>query len=313
MCQSTQCLRVRIFDFLTSRGRRTPQKQGARAAYLEMIQVRQKFLHQLRLGLIAVQFLTRVPLPAGAVRWMGFEPEWLNQSARYFPVVGTLVGLWGCAVLVVAKAVFTPAVAVGLSMVATVWLTGAFHEDGWADTCDALGGGASVTPERARAIMKDSRIGAYGAIGLVLMFGLKAATLTALPWEQAVPALLLAHTASRAAAVALIFGLPYAGDVAHAKAKPLAQQISGAELALAMAWVVCVGAGLAIVAWASQQPVPWTELGASLLVLVACTAVCARWFRKRLGGYTGDTLGATQQLTELCVLLAWLGCLMHTP
>ena len=128
-------------------------------------------IHELRLFFIALQFLTRVPSP----RWVGFEPAWLNQSARHFPAVGLCVGAASALVLVLGHALFGPAVAVGLAMAASVLITGAFHEDGFADTCDALGG--AVGRERALEIMKDSRIGAYGAIGLVLMLGLKAAPL----------------------------------------------------------------------------------------------------------------------------------------
>jgi adenosylcobinamide-GDP ribazoletransferase len=154
--------------------------------------------HELRLFFVALQFLTRLPVP----RWVGHEPEWLNQSARHFPLVGALVGAAGATVLWGAGTVFPPAVAVGLSMAATLVLTGAFHEDGLADTFDALGG--AVSRERALAIMKDSRIGSYGATALVIVLGLKAAALAAMPLALAVPALLIAHTASRAAAVLLI-------------------------------------------------------------------------------------------------------------
>ncbi len=260
-------------------------------------------IHELRLFFVALQFLTRLPSP----RWVGFEPEWLNQSARHFPAVGLLVGAVAALVLVLAQVLFTPTVAVGLSMAATLLLTGAFHEDGWADTCDALGGGASVGRERALVIMKDSRIGTYGAVGLVLMLGLKAATLTALPLVLAVPALLFAHTASRAAAVALIRWLPYAGDIEHAKAKPLAQRISSAGLAVALAWVLLLCLALAVAAQRWDEPAVRPSIMLGLVFVAAAAAWCARWFRQRLGGYTGDTLGATQQLTELLSLLVWLG------
>ena len=260
-------------------------------------------IHELRLFFVALQFLTRLPSP----RWVGFEPEWLNQSARHFPAVGLLVGAVAAFVLVLGHVLFTPAVAVGLSMAATLLLTGAFHEDGWADTCDALGGGASVGRERALVIMKDSRIGTYGAVGLVLMLGLKAATLVALPLALAVPALLFAHAASRAAAVALIRWLPYAGDIEHAKAKPLAQRISGAGLAVAWAWVLLLCLALIGVATRWEEPAVWPSVVLGLAFVAAATAWCGRWFRARLGGYTGDTLGATQQITELLALLAWLG------
>ena len=132
--------------------------------------------HELRLLGVAVQFLTRVPVP---VSHSAFEPQWLSDSARYFPLVGTFVAAFGATVMWVAGLVFPHVLAVGLSMLATVWLTGAFHEDGLADTCDALGG--AVSRERALEIMKDSRIGTYGAMGLVLVVGLKLAVLSALP------------------------------------------------------------------------------------------------------------------------------------
>ena len=252
-------------------------------------------LHELRLFFISLQFLTRVPAP----RWVGFEPDWLNQSARHFPAVGLFVGAAGALALCVASTVFPPAVAVGLSMAVTLLLTGGFHEDGLADTFDALGG--AVSRERALAIMKDSRIGSYGALALGVVLGLKAATLTALPLALAVPALLLAHTASRTAAVWLIHVLPYAGDVAHAKAKPLAQRVSLVGATVASAWAALSCAGLVLF---SPSHLPLVAV--SLVLLVIGTGWCAAWLRRRLGGYTGDALGATQQITELLVLLAWL-------
>ena len=252
-------------------------------------------IHELRLILIALQFLTRVPIPGS----VGFDAAWLNQSARHFPAIGLIFGAVAALVLWVGQTLFTPAVAAGLSMAATVLLTGAFHEDGWADTCDGLGG--QVSRERALEIMKDSRIGAYGAIGLVMMLGLKAATLTALPLAAAMAASMFAHTASRAAAVLLIRLLAYAGDIDHAKAKPLAQRVSALGTVVALGWVVAVGPALWF--WNSQ----WlTALSVSSALVVVGTAWCAFWLNKRLGGYTGDTLGATQQITELLALLGWL-------
>jgi len=251
--------------------------------------------HELRLFFIALQFLTRVPVP----RWVGFQPDWLNQSARHFPAVGLCVGAVAAAVLWLGQAVWTPAVAVGLSMAGTLLLTGGFHEDGFADTCDGLGG--NVSRERALEIMKDSRIGAYGAMGLVLMLGLKATALTALPVMSALPALLFAHTASRSAAVGLIRWLPYAGDVEHAKAKPLAQRVSGIGVAVAIAWPLAVASAL----WAWMPPLgPALAVSSGLVLLGA--ALWASVLKRRLGGTTGDTLGAAQQITELLALLGWL-------
>jgi adenosylcobinamide-GDP ribazoletransferase len=254
--------------------------------------------HELRLFGVALQFLTRVPVR------VGFDPQWLNQSARYFPLVGAMVGAVGAAVLWAAGWLFPQAVAVGLSMMATVLLTGAFHEDGLADTCDALGG--AVSRERALEIMKDSRIGSYGAVGLLLVLGLKAAVLTALPMAWAMAGLVLAHTVSRTAAVGLIRFLPYAGDVSQAKAKPLAQRISAAGWAVAFGWALVIGLAM-MACWPAWWPMVATAWVVALLGAVAC----GRWFMRRLGGITGDALGATQQLTELLVLLGWLAWLPH--
>ena len=253
-----------------------------------------RLLHEFRLFFVALQFFTRVPVP----RWVGFEPDWLNQSARHFALIGVLVGVVAAVALWAASRILPLSVAVLLSMAATMLLTGGFHEDGWADTCDGLGG--AVSRERALEIMKDSRIGAYGAMGLLMMLALKASALASLPAAWACAALLLGHTVSRAASTALIRFLPYAGDLDHAKAKPLAQRISKAGLVVCCGWVLLVAAGLVV-----YQPVWRVPVALGTLIAVVGAWRCARWFHRRLGGVTGDTLGATQQLTELLLLLAW--------
>jgi len=206
-------------------------------------------------------------------------------------------------VLWTASAWWPLPLAVGLSMAATVWLTGGFHEDGLADTCDGLGG--SADRERALQIMKDSRVGSYAVLGLLLVLGLKATALVGLAQHglaQALAAGVMAHAASRSAAVVLLHRLPYAGDPAHAKAKPLAERVTPGCAAAALAWSVALAAALAAVLGAAVlRPLLVAAVGCALT-----TVVCARWFRRRLGGTTGDTLGAAQQFAELAVLLGWL-------
>lgn len=278
-------------------------------------------LHELRLFWLALQFLTRVPVPA----WVGWQPDWMPASMRHFPLVGALVGLFGAAVLAGASAWWPPSVAVGLSMAATVWLTGGFHEDGWADTCDGLGG--AVSREKALLIMKDSRLGTYGALGLLLLLGLKATVLVELLtprlreldsartsqihlvlllWTSV--GLIWAHTLSRLVPVVLTRLLPYAGDAEHAKAKPLALAVSTPHVWATAAYTGAVAGVMAgyfvLDGWPLRtlaQALGWGLLGAGV-VLVFCRA----WLKKRLGGFTGDTLGASQQLAELAILLAWL-------
>jgi adenosylcobinamide-GDP ribazoletransferase len=249
-------------------------------------------VHELRLALLALQFLTRVPVPA----WVGYRDAWLHQCARHFPLVGLFVGAVAALVWHAASWWWPATIAVLLSMTATLVLTGAFHEDGLADTFDALGG--AVSREKALAIMKDSRLGTYGTAALVAVLALKAASLFALG-AQAAAALLLAHSASRALPVALIRWLPYAGDADAAKAKPLSTQVSISGVIVAMGWVVAIAAVLVGV-----RALGATALLVSLAAAALVAVLMARWLRQRLGGFTGDTLGATQQLGELAIYLA---------
>lgn len=270
-------------------------------------------LHQLRLLLVALQFLTRVPVPGWVCQ--GFQAGWLNTCVRYFPVVGGLVGCVGAAVLWVGLMLWPPQVAALLAVAATVWLTGAFHEDGLADTLDALGG--YVPRERALAIMKDSRIGTYGAAALVLSLGLRVALLGGLAAVDplgAALALVAAHVVGRTAAVMAMAWLPYAGDAEHAKAKPLATAVDASSVRWAAVWGILLLAGLALadgslgLAEGHGTGLPVAE-GMTVRWLWALAAAAGvvwgmrRWLTQRLGGYTGDALGATEQFTEMAVLL----------
>ncbi|MES2742761.1 MAG: adenosylcobinamide-GDP ribazoletransferase [Pseudomonadota bacterium] len=248
-------------------------------------------IHQCRLFFIALQFFTRLPIP----RWVGFAPDWLHHASRYFPLVGILVGSV-CAAVHVAVAQWWPApVAALLATGAGIYLTGAFHEDGFADMCDGFGGG--MTRERVLDIMKDSRIGAYGAIGIGGLLALKVTLLSQLTPGVAAAALLLAHPLSRVAACALIWRLDYAR--AEGKAKPLAQEMSGLEFAIAAA----TGALPALImAWCGY--LPWTGMLAGAMGAALSSAWLAHAFVRRLGGYTGDCLGAVQQVSEVAFYLA---------
>ena len=156
---------------------------------------------QLELFFTALGFFTRLPVPA----WVPWSSERMHHAARYFALVGWVVGGAGALGYLALAWLLPPAVAVVLSMALTIRLTGAFHEDGLADTCDGLGGG--LDRDRALAIMKDSRIGSYGAIGLVLALLLKALALVNLGVDADMPvilALLAAHPLSRLAPVTLM-------------------------------------------------------------------------------------------------------------
>ena len=251
---------------------------------------------EIRLFFTALQFFTRVPVPA----WVGWSPQQLNASARHFPSVGLLVGAVSAAVWVAAGQLWSPGVAAGLAMAASVWMTGAFHEDGFADSCDGFGGGHS--PAQILAIMKDSRVGSYATVGVFLLLGLKWQLLVlAAPAGPAVAALVMlaAHSLSRWAALGVMARLDYAREDASSKSKPIAQGIAAGPLLAATAVALLPLGALA----ALDQPVG--RLIAMALVAGAVSLAAVRWCRRRLGGYVGDALGATQQLAEVAVWLAW--------
>lgn len=270
---------------------------------------------ELRLFFIALQFLTRLPVP----RWVAradFDAHVLNHAARHFPLVGALVGACGAILAVAAAQLWPPSVAATLALAFTMWLTAAFHEDGLADTFDALLGAA--TREKALAVMKDSRIGSYGAAVLVLSLLLRVLLLAELlrvqPWLAAA-ALVVAHTAGRACAVLLMASLPYAGDEAHAKAKPLARSVRATDAVWALLSAVAIfvlvcgaccafGAFGAVGKFAPDARLLGLALAwaAALALLVA---LMRAWLGRRLAGFTGDTLGACEQLGEIVSLLVF--------
>lgn len=255
-------------------------------------------MQALRHYLLAVQFFTRIPVTGRLADWVGYSPAMLRASAAHFPGIGWLAallatGVYGGLHWALAPNPFAPAVAAVLSTVATVLMTGGFHEDGLADVADGLGG--SAQRERALDIMKDSRIGAFGAMALVLALLSKLALLALLGAHSlavALSALVGAHVLSRLWPLFIVRSLPHVGDTARSKSKPLADQISGGALATAVVWCFVP---LALV-WHAQSAI---FLIASSALSAAAAAWMARWFARRLQGFTGDCLGATQQVSEI--------------
>ncbi len=252
-----------------------------------MSRMRASIKKEWRLWLVALIFFTRIP-----VRVSDFQDADLNRSGKYFPLVGILVGLAAAASFGLAIVMLPLPLAVLISMAATIALTGAFHEDGLADAADGLGGGWEK--EQVLTIMQDSRLGSYGAIALFMVLLAKFEALTHLS-APLLPGIMLAgHSLSRFAALLVIYTQSYVR--AEGKAKPLATQLSGRELFVA---------GLfGLLPLALLSPRLWLALVPVILVWL--------WFsrklKKRLGGYTGDCLGAMQQLCELAFylgVLAW--------
>ncbi|MFP8777724.1 adenosylcobinamide-GDP ribazoletransferase [Hydrogenophaga sp. RWCD_12] len=254
--------------------------------------------------LLAVQFFTRIPITGRLADWVGFSPEMLRASAAHFPGVGWVVGLPTAAVFagvwwVLPAQPAAPWVAALVSTVFSVLLTGAFHEDGLADLSDGLGG--SANRERALEIMKDSRIGSFGAIALVLALVTKVAALALIAQAGgaaiAAVALFAAHVSSRLMPLFVIHTLPHVGDTPQSKSKPLAESIGRGGLALGVLWWA-----LAMVLAVVLLPtVKWM-----LAVLGSLLGLVWMWrlLKRRLQGFTGDGLGATQQVCEIGFLLA---------
>lgn len=251
---------------------------------------------EITLFFTAMMFFTRLPVP----KQLPFSQSYLNHSTRYFPLIGVLVGGIGAGVLWLAERLFDFPVALLLSMIATIVVTGAFHEDGFADSCDGFGGG--YTKARVLEIMKDSRLGTYGALGLGLMLALKFFALWTVPASQLSATLIAGHALSRFASVSLIATLLYVRDDLTSKAKPLAVKLSGG------AFLVAALFGFAPIIWFATS-FAWAQgifLLWTLVPVAAMTALAGMYFVRRIGGYTGDCLGAVQQLTEVTFYLAFV-------
>ncbi|QJW89394.1 adenosylcobinamide-GDP ribazoletransferase [Spirosoma taeanense] len=252
----------------------------------------------------ALMFYTRLPAP----KYIDHSADALNRATVFFPLIGIIVGGIGVATYWLGTVLFPPTfLPVLFGMVATVWVTGAFHEDGFADVCDGFGGG--WTKEQILTIMKDSRLGTYGTIGLGLLLAVKFFALQALlsveafGWTVALK-YVSAHSLSRLTAVTVIRALPYARDEPDdtAKAKPVAQGITTSQLVLAALLGLLPLLALVV----------YTSLWIYLLFLIPLALVrwrLVRFFGKWIGGYTGDCLGATQQLAEVIVYLSFVSLL----
>lgn len=238
--------------------------------------------------LAALQYFTRIPLTA----WTDHSAARLTGASHYLPAIGILVGGLAAVVYVLARLAWPPNVAIILAMAATVLATGALHEDGLADACDGFGGG--FDRERTLAIMKDSRIGSFGAIALTLALLVKFQSLVALPTARVGAALVGGHAISRLAAFGMLTAMPYVRDEASARAAPLATRPA--------AWpaLFAVFVGLAPLFWLGRPGL----LG--LASSIAAALLWARFINGRIGGYTGDCLGAGQQLTEIAFYLGLL-------
>jgi adenosylcobinamide-GDP ribazoletransferase len=238
----------------------------------------------------AIRFLTilRVPETGAAM-----APDWLARAMKFFPLVGAGVGLASAVVLLVANEFWSPVISALLAVTASIVLTSALHEDGLADTADSFVGGWTI--EKRLAIMKDSRIGTYGALALGIGVALRIAAIADMTMWAGPAALIAAHAAARAAPAFVMNRMAYAGDTAAMKVSYAEAPVRRGELQFALAVVAIAALPLALISlWAVIAG--W--LGGAVLAFLL-----ARWSRRLLGGYTGDVLGAAEQVFEIGFLL----------
>jgi adenosylcobinamide-GDP ribazoletransferase len=254
-------------------------------------------VRELRALAAAFTFMTRFPLG----RFASHDANDLDASAAYFPAVGVAVGAIGALAFALGRTLWPTSAAVLLSMIATVCLTGAFHEDALADTLDGFGGGR--TPERVLEIMKDSRVGSYALVGVVLLLGLKFATLFSIAELRATTlgrALVAAHTLARWSSVPLMATYSYVRPE-YTKVRPSAGGPFSRGISVPRAMAATAIAGVAVVV--ALGPIAAMVTAAVALMV---TIVSGLWFKRRIGGITGDTLGAANQIVEIAVYLAIL-------
>lgn len=244
---------------------------------------------QLTLFFYALSYFTRLPIPACIV----FDNKQFYKANAYLPVIGLVNALLMITFFYLCQWLFSIPVSIILMLASALLLTGALHEDGFADCCDGLGGGYDAT--QRLNIMKDSQIGTYGGIGLILLFLLKFNLLLELA-EVGIAtlaiSLLVAHTLSRYASLYMMQILPYVRLENTGKAKVLATKLNRGYFVFASLTAFCCLLLL--------------TLGSALVIVVA-TAIIIFLIKKllisSLEGYTGDCLGFIQQTVEITILL----------
>ena len=248
---------------------------------------------ELHTFVLALQFLTRLPISTEGI----YTKERFAASVRHHPLVGMLIGVTGAAIYAAGATVYPTPVAVLISTTAIILLTGAFHEDGLSDTFDGIGGG--YARERALDIMKDSRVGAFGAIALLMVIAIKVAGLSAMPPEMIIVGLVSAHGLSRWSSIIVIATSRYVRE--DGTGRPTAGGISRAGL------IYATSIGLACLALLYFSLGPYAA-AAGTVGLVSGHVLIRLFYERKLGGYTGDCLGATQQVSEVGIYLGLLAC-----
>ena len=245
--------------------------------------------NQLTLFFYALSYFTRLPIPNFVV----FDNEQFHKANAYLPVVGFIAALLMAMIFYLCQLIFSVPVSIILMLIASLLLTGALHEDGFADCCDGFGGGYDV--EQRLKIMKDSQIGTYGGIGLIVVFLLKFNLLTELAevgGETLFIGLLVAHSISRYAALYIMQTMDYVRLQKGSKVQSLAKKLDAKYFIFA-----------SLCAFVSLLCLNFNSAVLVIILVVIITLILGKLFAKELGGYTGDCLGCTQQCIEVTILL----------
>ena len=252
---------------------------------------------EIQLFFSALMFYTRIPCPIN----IEHNSQTLNKASRYFTLIGWVVGAFSFLVFHTSSILFDQSISVVLSLVSGILITGAFHEDGLADVFDGFGGG--WTKQKILDIMKDSRIGAFGTISIVLLVLFKYSSLNSIlfdndKWILNLLVFISYHSLSRLTSVNLIFTSQYVREDQDSKAKPVAKNFGLTEIIGAYFFGIFPLVFLIFQDW---------KFILILVPLFILFYLSKRYFEKRIDGYTGDCLGAVEQLAECTCLLFYLG------
>ncbi|MCF6242709.1 MAG: adenosylcobinamide-GDP ribazoletransferase [Bacteroidales bacterium] len=244
---------------------------------------------ELKIFFTAVMFYTRIPVPAKT----GYSPENLNKATRYFPLIGYIVGGVGALTFLLSNTIFSINISVLASLIVQILLTGAFHEDALSDFCDGFGGG--YTKEKILTIMKDSRIGTYGAVALVMLLMSKFVLIRSFTPGKIPFIIITAHVISRLNTVFLIFTSKYVAEPDKSKSKPVGQKTSVKTL------IIAILIGITPLFFVSLL-----QLAVIVFVEFLVLVYLRHYIHRHIGGYTGDVLGALQQFSEIALYLVML-------
>lgn len=238
----------------------------------------------------SILYFSRLPLPFKVPYNKGNQQKVLT----WLPLIGLIVGGIGALVFYLCFLFLPQTVSVILSISAMVLTTGAFHEDGFADVCDAFGGG--YTKEQRLTIMKDSRIGAYAAIGLILLFALKISALAEIHCEVMVLVIIASQALSRWPLLLITKTWKYARETNDSKSVDTSKQMNIFRIVFAL--LITTVPLFFFQSWMIFLSIP---------LLISVSLIFGVWFNKKINGYTGDCLGAVQQVNELVFYLFCLG------